>query len=320
MGVDDRSFDRLTRLFSSVGSRCGTRRGVLRLALGGTLLGQIPDTLGSAGEARGDDNDACFKKRRATPIAELKAFEAFAACCSTSDCAAPQGGSVTCSNGYCFKECTNLFHSICGSGGGICQECCDDTQCVYLDVNATCQGGTCQCPEGLTVCDRYCVDTNKEPYHCGRCSNRCRSGTCVNGQCRTPESCNLVCNPQHDPDCEPVECPGDKVCEDNECVCPSGMVDCDQDGVCEACGRCTVTTCPPDPTTGAVGECCPDGRCSCGGACCISGEECFPDEGRVCEARQTGTSECEFCATCDYCWLRPPAWWPPSGRGGTIRR
>jgi hypothetical protein len=311
-------------------SRRGAVRAVLGTVLGASLLAQFSNALAAAGKARGAEKFGNLL----TPAT----IRTQAECSSISDCAAPQGGTATCFEGSCVNICTNPRHRICGSDPdvsdpGVCQECCNDTQCRNL---AICQDVKCQCLGEMTVCDAECVDTNIEPYHCGRCGIRCPSGTCVNGQCEAPESCGLVCNPQQDPDCEPVECPGNKVCHENECVCPPGMVDCDGDGVCEACGRCDVTECPP--TGGAAGVCCPDGRCSCGGECCDSGKECFwledlsrPDilDIETCEPCDGCAPECcQFCHIADCQWnvatptpsvIVPIATEDPAGPGKTIR-
>jgi hypothetical protein len=229
---------------------------------------------------------------------------------TASNCTAPQNGSVSCSQGRCIKHCANTFHRICGSGAGVCQECCADNpnHCDSIE-GTTCVNGTCQCSGGLTRCGVLggspapeCIDLSREPYHCGSCGNRCPSGRCVNGGCAPQETCNLRCDPLHDPDCEPAECPGDKRCVNRKCACPAGWVDCDGDGFCEACGRCGVTTCPADPATNVAGFCCAGGFCSCGGVCC-AGPDCWVEPtGHGSEGEPTG--ERETCTGCSFvdCW------------------
>jgi hypothetical protein len=153
-----------------------------------------------------------------------------------------------------------------------------------------------------------CINLNIEPNHCGVCGNKCSSGTCVNGRCREPETCGFDCPPQI-PTCEPDPgiCTGEKECTrpiGGICACPDGMVDCDGDGVCEACGRCGVTACPPDPETGEPGFCCPGGYCSCGGECC-EGPECWvttigDGEGTPISRRE----HCDDTSGCVNCWGR----------------
>jgi hypothetical protein len=252
--MDDKSFDRMTRLFSSMESRRSTLRAVLHTVLNASLLGQFSSALAAAGKARG-----AGKRGNGLTLGIIRT-------------------QAVCEKDY---DCINLF-------------------------NATCQDGTCQCPAGQSVCDRECADLDtvcgecadldKEPYHCGRCGNRCPSGTCVNGQCQTPESCDPFSTPEHDPDCVPGEScpvPVDKVCQANERVCPTGTVDCDEHDDCEACGLCDNKCL--NPQGGAAGFCCSDGRCSCGDECCGSDDACFVEPWGPDEATPVGASMREFC-------------------------
>ena len=239
---------------------------------------------------------------------------------TTSDCGPPpEGGAVSCASGVCQRWCFDLRHRVCGSDPGVCQECCKGEGCNLFDLDnrAICVGGTCQCPDQLTYCDGRCVNTRKEPNHCGGCGIRCASGTCDDGTCRTPDSCGTVCPPK-DPDleCDVIECPpGNKICLGEtprrlgSCVCPPGWVDCNGDGFCERYGYCYLfANCPPNVANGQPGKRCPDGSCSCGGkvidgvytpTCCGPEEACYlysPQGGSSTAARATFNYEqCEPC-------------------------
>ena len=228
-------------------------------------------------------------------------------CVTASDCTAPRNGTVACSQGRCVKHCTNNFHRICGSGAGVCQECCEDkpSHCNSIE-GTTCINGRCKCSGGLTRCGTVgqspspeCVDLSREPYHCGSCGNVCPSGRCVNGKCKPPETCGTHCTKQG---CVEIECRGDQECVNSNCACPDGTVDCDGDGFCESCGRCGVTTCPTDPVTDQPGFCCAGGYCSCGGTCC-AGPGCWVvSEGHNGDSGIFGEREtCTGCAHVD-CW------------------
>jgi hypothetical protein len=223
-------------------------------------------------------------------------------CCTDAHCTAPSGGTVTCMQGLCSKRCDNPLHRLCGSNRDVCQECCSTDQCSSIHSDSTCGGdGTCQCPNGLTRCGMECVDTSRDPNHCGTCPTKCPGGTCEEGECRVDECGG--CPPQIE-DCEPLECPGDKVCSRlfpaGTCSCLPGWIDCDGDGVCESCGRCGVTSCPPDPANNEPGECCAGGYCSCGGSCEVGCETCWVTSTRQGEGTVITREVCE--PGCVDCW------------------
>ena len=251
-------------------------------------------------------------------------------CCNDGHCPDPQGGTGTCSQGICHKLCANNLHRLCGPNRDVCQECCSEQQCSTIHERSTCVGGTCKCPDDLTRCGMECVNTNFDPNHCGACGTKCPSGTCNNRQCQT-DSCDLSCAPRAT-NCEPLECPGDKICSSRlatgTCSCTPGWVDCDADGSCESCGDCGVTSCPAEPD-GTPGKCCPGGFCSCGGSCEAACDVCWlTPTGR--DQEGTSTSYQEQCGSpggCVECWGRcctacingECASSGPIG-GGTIRR
>ena len=260
------------------------------------------------------------------------------ACDDDNDCH-HFGGQRCChsglNDGYCV--CPLEGQKICNN---TCAFCCDNNDCTN---DKTCQGGECRCPAGTKGCNGTCVpgvccgdydcgttgkkcrngqcvcpdtiDFSRDPNHCGRCDNKCLSRVCVNGVCGGVTELRCGCA-RLDPGCvEPEPCPDGMECvqpsirELGRCIvltCPveSGLIDCDGDGVCESCGACGNTTCPPNPA-GGEGFCCPDGRCSCGGRCCgdcfvndRGGEVCCPEAevcGEVCCGEK---SSCSNIGTC----------------------
>jgi hypothetical protein len=53
-----------------------------------------------------------------------------------------------------------------------------------------CSKGACTttCTAPLVACNRACVDTTKDPLHCGSCTNACKAGeSCVGGACVGPK-------------------------------------------------------------------------------------------------------------------------------------
>lgn len=49
---------------------------------------------------------------------------------------------------------------------------------------ASCEEGGKKCPENFTQCGEYCIETQGNFRHCGRCDNACASGeACVEGTC-----------------------------------------------------------------------------------------------------------------------------------------
>jgi hypothetical protein len=232
-------------------------------------------------------------------------------CCNNGHCPAPQGGTATCSNGFCNKFCTNNLHRLCGPNQDSCQECCTTEQCSTIDAGSICVGGTCQCPGSLTRCGMECIDTSREPNHCGNCTNVCASGMCDSGSCVDAQrTCgDEICiegSPGRPPTCTITRCLANQECVDGQCFCAPGRVDCEETGICESCGRCGVTSCPVDPATGLAGRCCPGGFCSCGGSCEASCKDCWlTPTGQDREGTPTGYQEqCGSPGGCVDCWGR----------------
>jgi hypothetical protein len=150
------------------------------------------------------------------------------------------GVQVQC-GGYCATLAMDPLH---------CGRC--DNRCAR---NQTCIAGQCTtssapsaapspgCPAPRMQCGLYCADLTNDPFHCGRCDNRCPSGQvcaarrCVAGEngprpdagpaarCVRPEvSCGAYCvNLTNDPfNCGRCanRCPTAQVCIAGLCVVP----------------------------------------------------------------------------------------------------
>lgn len=184
--MDERRFDRLTRLLAGDGA---SRRRIV-LGLAGGLAGALAEL------GRGEDDatartGGCFKKK--------KRCRHHQQCCSgrcrdgrckgNGDGGNPSTCSATCGGCCSGKTCqAGTSDTACGQGGEACVDCGD---------NAQCSGGDCLCDEGFDACDGECVDMQTDPDHCGLCGKICEGGTeCVGGICNCPEGtrdCNGRC-------------------------------------------------------------------------------------------------------------------------------
>lgn len=209
--------------------------------------------------------------------------------CSGGACA------MACKDGEtrCDRSCVNLDNNA--KNCGICGKACAGAE--------ACVGRTCVCvaPNQLCGNDELCTDVRNNPNHCGRCGNQCQgqlvcNGTscgcpggrrvcpnnaqrcvtnlndcCPNGQswCANVNRCvDLRSDRNHCNSCTTV-CPGDDVCTNGRCICPSNLKDCNG-GVC-------ITP----------GTCCPGKEEMCGNKCiptadCCSDMECAAIPGQVC--------------------------------------
>lgn len=92
---------------------------------------------------------------------------------TTKQCTCTDSTKTLC-NGQCVDTQTDI--SNCGSCGNACS-----------NVGESCNGGTCQCPTGLTGCNGQCVDLKTDGNNCGTCSNSCSdTQECNNGICGCP--------------------------------------------------------------------------------------------------------------------------------------
>jgi hypothetical protein len=122
------------------------------------------------------------------------------------------------------------------------------------------------------MCDGQAV-ADDDLRHCGRCNNACGLGqSCVNGECRCPESAPDACSPCTDVETDPencgecgTTCGAGQACVAGECTCE----DASRSSFCEGLGCRDLAT---DPSScGACGvacasaELCEDGNCVCPG-------------------------------------------------------
>ncbi len=217
--------------------------------------------------------------------------------CGSCTNACPTGvaqGSVACVMGSCrltcipgFGNCDSMIANGCErslSSAGACGmcgvSCADPTPfCTSVASGYACTDG-CGTSE---LCGGSCVDTSRDPLHCGGCDRPCASAPNAIATC-TGGSCGLTCAEGYD------DCDGDM---DNGCevFLASDPTRC---GSCEnAC-----TTPPNASATCAMG--------SCGFACQGSYGDCNAPSADGCETDLgTSVSSCGVCG--NACGLRPGA-------------
>jgi hypothetical protein len=215
----------------------------------------------------------------------------------------------------CDRSCVNLDNNA--KNCGICGKTCAGAE--------ACVGRTCICVAPNQLCNNVCTDVRNNRAHCGQCGNQCQgqlvcNGTscgcpggrrvcpnndekcvsnldecCPSGQswCTNVNRCvDLRSDKQHCNSCTTV-CPGDDVCTNRKCICPSTLKDCNG-GVCIAPGACCPgkeemcgTKCIP------TADCCSDTECAAvaGQVCNLTTNKCGCPMGQeVCT--RNGTSKC----------------------------
>ncbi len=164
-------------------------------------------------------------------------------------CAAPTGGSVSCSAGRCVQACPSGQQNCGGvcrpsgactsAGNGGCQTAgtfvCSGTAaacsaaprtsgtCATPSGGVCTAGGNCVCSSGLTNCSGVCLNLTNTTTNCGACGRVCTAPT-----------------------------GGSVVCSNGNCVvsCPSGTTNCSgvcrnltsDNAACGACGRACTST------------------------------------------------------------------------------
>ena len=141
-----------------------------------------------------------------------------------------------CSDQNCIDPSTS--HNNCGMCGNQCS--------FQYEV---CDGGSCVCKPGFTLCNGNCVDTQTSSQNCGMCGNSCMGQPCGNGMCLAncngfPDQCNNSCT---DTNTDPNNC-GDcgQHCNFNE-ICYNG--NCRNYEPAPGCGMCPCPDCNGDLST-----------------------------------------------------------------------
>ncbi len=139
-----------------------------------------------------------------------------------------------------------------------------------------CAAGRCECPALTVACGKLCVDTWRDPLHCGGCGEACKeSRRCVAGECEClpgasvcdlgEERCvDLGRNPERCGSCAGPGCEKEQVCVEGGCRedCPAGLVRCQDDG------RSWCSELATDrKNCGECGRSCDTGEVCLGGVC-----------------------------------------------------
>jgi hypothetical protein len=235
-------------------------------------------------------------------------------------------GNVSCSSGVC-----GFTPAACEPGYLNCSGNPDDGCDAAINVatrcgscTTVCGGGTpvcgpvagspgqfaCSsgCATGLTLCSGACVDLQKDPAHCGSCTQACPTATGGTATCTAGTTCGITCNSGQHPcsgacvsNTDPKNC--GSLCNTN-CPAPTaggGAASCNGN-LCalscppstKACGTACVNVTGNDSANcGDCGVTCGTGRaCSAGQCLCTGGATAC---GTACVNLQTSASHCGRC-------------------------
>jgi len=120
----------------------------------------------------------------------------------------------TCGTDACIDTANDLSH--CGDCGSPCP------------AGVPCNGGSCDCAEGTSLCAGECVDVLSDPRHCGGCDAPCEDGLfCLFGGCSNDcaglDACDGACvdlssSSIHCGDCG-SPCAPSEACSEGSCSC-----------------------------------------------------------------------------------------------------
>ncbi len=125
--------------------------------------------------------------------------------CGSTDVDYILHGSSQCVGGVCafacnppdgdknFQDCDGIIDNGCEED--VLTSTANCGQCGHpCDSGTLCIGGLCGCPRGTTFCAGGCVDTTRNPSHCGACNRECRVvGDEVHPPGPTPPHMHLDC-------------------------------------------------------------------------------------------------------------------------------
>lgn len=235
----------------------------------------------------------CDRCAAGAPCLAAEDCESFV--CTQGSCAAPSCADQVGNGNETDVDCGGACEP-CATGKGCAKNAdCDSKACV----NGTCVEG---CPAPLLVCGASCVDPRHDSSHCGRCDQRCPSGTrCLAGQCGvicdgTTSLCQGRCvdtlnDVAHCGGCDQPCAPG-ATCVQGQCRPPCGV------GQAFCAGECVMTAtdlfhCGGCNRPCAMGTVCSQGQCR--GACSPPASIC--GGGASCAETIFDPDNCNACGT-----------------------
>jgi hypothetical protein len=223
-----------------------------------------------------------------------------------ASCPVPAHGTSLCVDGGCGVACDQDWLDCNGDPRDGCEidPRGDPRNCgacgarcgpgLVCDITGKCASG---CSSGSSECDGGCVDTSRNPAHCGSCANVCPepangSATCAGGVCGF--SCTAPFRDCDDGGAGTNGCETNTAVDRNNCgacgkvcVAPSGAVVLGCVGGCVyQCGG-PPFDCNGDLAEGGACECSPPKVCRAGacqacasiGVTCVLTSECCQDKG-----------------------------------------
>jgi hypothetical protein len=182
--------------------------------------------------SKNDPAFGCGASARCEPcsVAHGKATCNAAGACAVGSC---DPGRANCTHNE--EDCTTKVTSDPEHCGG-CDKRCDTTQVCGPT------GCVSSCSEGLTRCERSCVNIAVDADHCGACDKRCPATQHGVATCNE-STCGIACNAGYAPcaegccatQCGPATCPTG-CCANGRCERGSAVTACGKGGA--ACANC----------------------------------------------------------------------------------